>query len=87
MRRLYDNPPDGLWTGFVSWEIYDRGYLFYKILFYPLLILAIPLAFIGGVSEWTYYYLVAAWNEERELMQEMDKQWDTEYTSPMRVGY
>jgi len=59
IRRFYDNPPEVYWDGSIEWKSYEGDFIFFTILFYPLLFAAIPVAYIGGVLEWSYYFLEA----------------------------
>jgi hypothetical protein len=75
IRRFSDNPPSVEYEE-VEWKYYEGDFIFFTILFYPLLILAIPIAYTGGVLEWGYYYLESAWNGDRTQMEYLDEMWD-----------
>jgi hypothetical protein len=85
IRRFSDNPPSVEYEE-VEWKYYEGDFIFFTILFYPLLILAIPIAYTGGVLEWGYYYLESAWNGDRTQMEYLDEMWDNDYTAPTAVA-
>ena len=86
MKRLVVNWPAFLFDGTIDWRIYQGDFVWYTILFYPLLLLAIPVAFTGSIVEWTYYYTLSLFFTDKTQQQRLEEMWDNKYTAPTGIA-
>lgn len=75
-----------MFNGDISWETYKGDFIWYTILFYPLLLLAIPVAYVGSIAEWSYYYALSIFFTDKSGSQRLEEMWDNKYTDPTSIA-